>query len=141
MSTIVKLAALRSPQRHPPGRVTGCVSITTGAIAAMACVVLSLPTAAEPMPTATIAEGRALAFNRTKGHCLACHEIAGGNLPGNVGPPLVSMKARYPDKRRLRAIIFDARSNNANTIMPPFGPNSLLADDEIDKVVDFIHSL
>lgn len=88
-----------------------------------------------------IDEGRTIAFDRSKGHCLACHAIAGGELPGNVGPVLVAMKARFPDKRKLREIIFDARSNNPYTIMPPFGPNKLLAGDEIDKVVEFILSL
>lgn len=88
-----------------------------------------------------VAEGRAIAFDRSKGHCLACHAIAGGELPGNVGPALVAMKARFPDKGKLRALIFDARSNNPNTIMPPFGANQLLAGDEIDKIVEFVLSL
>jgi sulfur-oxidizing protein SoxX len=58
-----------------------------------------------------------------------------------VGPALVAIKQRYPDKNTLRALVADARINNPNTIMPPFGPNNLLADDEIDKVVEFVHSL
>jgi len=88
-----------------------------------------------------IEQGREIAFNRKKGNCLACHQIEGGTLPGNIGPPLISMKARFPDKARLRAQIWDATVNNPNTIMPPFGRHRILSEEEIDKVVEFIHSL
>lgn len=89
----------------------------------------------------TVAEGRQLAFDVLKGNCLACHEIAGGESPGNIGPPLVAMKARFPDKSRLRAKIWDATATNPNSIMPPFGRHGILSEDEIDKVVEFIYSL
>jgi len=89
----------------------------------------------------TIAEGKNIAFNRKKGNCLACHMIADGKLAGNVGPPLIAMKARYPDKAKLRALIWDATVRNPNTIMPPFGRHSILSDKEVDKITDFIHSL
>ncbi len=42
-------------------------------------------------------------FGRKAGNCLACHMIPGGNLPGNIGPPLLAMKARFPNKADLRA--------------------------------------
>ena len=35
-----------------------------------------------------IEQGKKVAFDRKKGNCLACHMIAGGELPGNIGPPL-----------------------------------------------------
>ncbi len=88
-----------------------------------------------------IAAGKALAFNKKKGNCLACHQIAGGVLPGNIGPPLVAMKARFPDFEKLRAQIYDSRTNNPNTIMPPFGPHAILTDSEINKVAAFIYTL
>ena len=88
-----------------------------------------------------IENGKSVAFNRKKGNCLACHEIAGGTLPGNIGPALVGMKARYPKKADLRAQIWDATSVNPNTIMPPFGKHRILTEKEIDLVVEFIHSL
>lgn len=90
---------------------------------------------------ATIAEGKKIAFNRKKGNCLACHAIAGGSLPGDIGPPLVAMKARFPDKAKLRTQIWDSTASNPNSIMPPFGRHSILNEKEIDKIVDFIHSL
>lgn len=88
-----------------------------------------------------VAEGKKIAFDRKLGNCLACHAIEGGSLPGNIGPPLVNMKERYPDKAKLRAQIFDATQTNPNTIMPPFGRYGILSEQELDKVVEFIHSL
>ena len=88
-----------------------------------------------------VEQGKAIAFDRTKGNCLACHAIAGGDLPGDIGPPLIGMKARFPDKSKLRAQIYDATVNNPLTIMPPFGRLKILSNEEIDKVVEFIYSL
>lgn len=85
--------------------------------------------------------GKDLAFDRGLGNCLACHMIAGGELPGNIGPPLIAMKARFPDKEKLKAQIYDARVANPNTIMIPFGPMGILNDEQLDKVVDFISEL
>ena len=90
---------------------------------------------------ASIAEGKKIAFDRKKGNCLACHMVADGALPGNIGPPLIAMKARFPDREVLRAQIWDATVKNPNTIMPPFGKHGVLTEDEVDKVTDFIHTL
>ena len=86
-------------------------------------------------------QGKAVSFDRKKGNCLACHQIEGGNLPGNIGPPLIAMKARFPDKAKLRAQIWDATKTNPNTIMPPFGRQQILTESEIDKIVEFIYTL
>jgi sulfur-oxidizing protein SoxX len=51
------------------------------------------------------------------------------------------MKARFPDKAILRAQISDATVKNPNTMMPPFGKHEILSDGEIDKIVEYIHSL
>lgn len=91
--------------------------------------------------SAMIAAGKKLAFDRKKGNCLACHAIAGGEDPGNIGPPLVHMKQRFPDIAKLRAQIWDATANNPSTVMPPFGRNKVLTAKEIDEVAAFIHSL
>jgi len=88
-----------------------------------------------------IADGNKVAFDRKKGNCLACHMIAGGNLPGNIGPPLVAMKARFPNKADLRAQIWDPTVANPNTIMPPFGKNRVLTEKEVDLVTEYIYSL
>ena len=88
-----------------------------------------------------IEEGREIALDRRKGNCMACHVIAGATLPGNIGPPLVAMKARFPDKAKLRDQIRDASKFNPRSIMPPFGRHDILTEEEIDKVVEFVHSL
>jgi sulfur-oxidizing protein SoxX len=88
-----------------------------------------------------VEQGKAISFDRKKGNCLACHQIAGGDLPGNIGPPLVAMKARYPDKAKLRAQIWDATKLNSNSIMPPFGRQQILSESDIDKIVEFIYTL
>lgn len=88
-----------------------------------------------------IEDGKKVAFDRKKGNCLACHMIPGGSLPGNIGPPLVAMKARFPSKADLRAQIWDATVKNPNTIMPPFGKHQILTEKEVDLVTEFIHTL
>lgn len=88
-----------------------------------------------------ISDGKKVAFDRKKGNCLACHMISGGSLPGNIGPPLIAMKARFPDKAALRAQIWDPTVKNPNTIMPPFGKHKILTDKEVDLITEFIHSL
>lgn len=90
---------------------------------------------------AIVAEGRSIAMSRTKGNCLACHLIEDGESPGNIGPPLLAMKARYPDKAKLRAQIWDPTSVNAESAMVPFGRMRVLTEDEIDKVVEYIWTL
>ena len=88
-----------------------------------------------------ISDGKKTAFDRKKGNCLACHVIAGGSLPGNIGPPLIAMKGRFPDKADLRAQIWDSTVANPNTIMPPFGKHRILSEKEVDLVTEFIYSL
>jgi sulfur-oxidizing protein SoxX len=88
-----------------------------------------------------IAAGRDLSFDRKKGNCLACHVMGDGQLPGNIGPPLIAMKSRYPDIAKLRAQIYDARVNNPHTIMLPFGSHGILTDEEIDKITEYTHTL
>lgn len=86
-------------------------------------------------------EGKEIAFDRKLGNCLACHMIAGGDMTGNIGPPLIGMAAHFPDKEKLRAQIYDARVANPDTIMIPFGPMGVLNDEQIDKVVEYISTL
>ena len=88
-----------------------------------------------------VEEGRKLAFERRKGNCVACHIMAGATLAGTVGPPLLAMKARFPDKAKLRDRIWDATTLNPQSLMPPFGRHEILTDDEIDRIVEYIHSL
>lgn len=89
-------------------------------------------------------QGWCAAINRRKGNCLACHNIATNRWPstlppgGNVGPPLVSMKKRYPDKAKLRAQIWNALDANPHSVMPPFGKNKIISEQDIDNIVEFL---
>ena len=87
------------------------------------------------------AKGKSLYLNKKKGNCIACHMIndPDAKLPGMQGPPIVAMKARFPDVKQLRAQIWDATVRNPNTIMPPFGRHWILSEDEIDAVVAYIY--
>lgn len=88
-----------------------------------------------------ISKGEKIAFDRKKGNCLACHFIKGGVSPGNIGPPLVAIKAKFPNKTILRDRIWDATAINPDTRMPPFGRNRILSEDEINLVLTYLYTL
>ena len=88
--------------------------------------------------------GKDIAFNRSKGNCLACHgmpTVPDAESTGLYGPPLIAMSARYPDKAKLRAQIWDATAANPSSSMIPFGKHGVLTEQEIDKVTDFVYGL
>ena len=91
-----------------------------------------------------VAAGKEIAFRRKgetgAGNCLACHAIADGESPGNMGPPLVAMQARF-DRERLRRQIRDATEFNPISAMPPFGKHGILTEEEIELVIDFLMTL
>jgi sulfur-oxidizing protein SoxX len=101
---------------------------------ALAC---SIPASAQP----AVAEGQKVAFDRGKGNCLTCHVIKGGDLPGTIGPELVDIRSKYPNRDELVAIVFDETKRNPVTVMPPFGRNRILTEKEINAVVDFLQTL
>ena len=123
--------------------------------AALACAVgaimlsgnaLAQATATPAAAAAPVKEmtGKELAFNNRKGNCLACHgmpTVPDAESTGLYGPPLIAMSARFPDKAKLRAQIWDATAFNPSTSMIPFGKHGVLTEAEIDKVTDFIYGL
>ncbi len=92
-----------------------------------------------------IEEGKKIAFTRKGkqgvGNCIACHVIAGAKLPGNMGPPLVSMKQRFPSRDILRDRLYDPTLINPISAMPPFGKHEILTEQEIEKVIDYLYTL
>lgn len=100
-------------------------------------VLVGSSAAAEP---ARVASGRELAFATRKGNCLACHAIAGGRQMGDIGPPLVDIAARFPDRRVLFDRIWDESAYNPVTLMPPFGRHGILSEHEINLIVDFLYT-
>lgn len=111
---------------------------------ALACVLGSGMLVAADMAVAQELAAKELVFNNRKGNCLACHgmpTVPDAVATGLYGPPLIAMSARFPDKAKLRAQIWDATVSNPNTTMPPFGKHGVLTEAEIDKVTDFIYGL
>jgi sulfur-oxidizing protein SoxX len=121
---------------HPPSRKP--VPIAALALALLIGAAASIgPASAQ----SAVAEGQKLAFDRGKGNCLTCHEIKGGDLPGTIGPALKDIKSKYPDRNELVAILYDETRRNPQTMMPPFGRNRILTDQEINAIVDFLQTL
>ena len=113
--------------------------LRTGFILAVLFTLFSSPSVAESAAQAV--DGKALAMEKSKGNCLACHAIADGKLPGNLGPPLVGMKARFPDKEILRRQIWDASGRNPDSRMPPYGRHGILNREEIELIVEYLYTL
>lgn len=90
---------------------------------------------------ALVEKGQKIALDRKKGNCLACHIMPGGTLMGNIGPPLVGIKARFPDKKELRKMIWDMTAYKPHVMMPVFGKYRILTESEIDAVTEYIHTL
>jgi len=95
--------------------------------------------------TDPVAIGLCLATNRKKGNCHACHAFKGTEgtrlQHGDIAPPLVAMKQRFPDKAKLKAQIYDPQVANPNTVMPPYGKHHIVSDKELDYIVDWAYTL
>jgi len=94
----------------------------------------------ENPPKEAAIKGGCIAVDRRKGNCHTCHAM-NGTSHGNVAPPLVAMKSRFPDKDKLRKQVWDATAMNPNSVMPPFGRHAILSEEEIDNVVEFLLTL
>lgn len=95
---------------------------------------------AQPTPE-DIAAGRAIAGDRNAGNCFACHQVEGAELAGNIGPPLVAMKMRFPERQALYDQIADPRTRNPDTVMPPYGAHGILSERELNLVIDYLLTL
>jgi len=117
---------------------TACCALSRRALAGL-LVVLSAVSGV--VSAAQTLDGKALTMERSKGNCLACHAIADGELPGNIGPPLFAMKERFPEADTLRMQIWDATKRNPDSRMPPFGRYGILSRKEIDLIVQYLYTL
>ena len=119
------------------------LTIKVGCVCLLASVLggITFSVSAKDAVDSTIKEGKQIAMNKTKGNCVACHAMDDGELPGTIAPPLIAMKLRFPDKKILRAQIVDPRIKNPSSIMPPFGAYEILTEEEIDKLVEYLHTL
>jgi len=115
--------------------------IAAASTVAMLLGTMSLTMVPGTAVAASAENGKKIAENRKKGNCFTCHSYEGAHLAGNIGPPLVAMKARFPDKAKLRAQIADPTKANPHTVMPPFGKYHILSDKEIDDITEWVYTL
>ena len=91
-----------------------------------------------------IDRGRAIFLDERKGNCAACHKAPNDptvKTKSNIGMPLEAVKTRYPDRAKLRDAIWDLSKSVPNTIMPPYGKNRILSEDEIDALVIYLETI
>jgi sulfur-oxidizing protein SoxX len=110
-------------------------------LAGIAAAALVAVSAAQATTADRIAAGKSLAMERSKGNCLACHRIEDGKLPGTIGPPLLAMKLRFPEREKLTEQICDATIRNPDSRMPPFCRHRILTQDEVELIVDYLYTL
>lgn len=115
-NTLVKTA---SPAYAPPPRLAG-------------------PVAGDPK------NGEKLAFDRTRGgSCVACHVMGKTTpeLPGNIGTDLSTIGASGRPDQWLFNYVYDPRSVNPQSMMPPWGAHHLFSMQEIQDIVAFLKTL
>jgi len=122
-------------------RKSAKIATTAVSLAVLFTGASMLPMTAAAASDETIKKGKEVAFDRKKGNCLACHMVGDGVSPGDIGPPLIAMQARFPDRAKLRQQIWDAEAANPQTRMPPFGKHKALSEAEIDAIVDYLYTL
>jgi sulfur-oxidizing protein SoxX len=122
------------------GRTAHGPALFVSAVLAVVLLAGARASAQAPALPGQVLPGQVLAFDRSKGNCLTCHDIKGSDSPGNLGPPLADMKARFPDRKELQGIVFDETKRNPQSVMPPFGRNLILTDGEIEAIVDFLYT-
>lgn len=103
----------------------------------MGCFLISHNAIAAEKAKTPLEQGKELTINL----CQACHQFEGTNQAGTAGPPMVAMKARFPDKNRLYEIIYDPHAIKPHTMMPPFGRNGLVDDKQLQLIIDFLYTL
>ncbi|MGZ5113660.1 MAG: sulfur oxidation c-type cytochrome SoxX [Usitatibacter sp.] len=109
------------------------------------CAVLAVLAAAIAIPAHAQNAAAPEVFLRVdKGHCIACHQLPEGIWPAtraDLGPRLEGRRMRELGRARLRELIQDPMRANPDTVMPPFGRHRILENDEIERLVEFLHAL
>ena len=85
-------------------------------------------------------KGKQLAQTRNRGNCLACHVIPGGSQPGTRGLDLSHFGSSGRSDAEAYAMVYDMRTINPETLMPPFGTNDILNEQELRDVVAYLLS-
>ena len=99
--------------------------------------------------------GRAIVIDRSRGNCLACHQLPIPEQPahGTLGPPLYGVGARLT-AAQLRLRVVDEKQINPETIMPGFyrdprlfnrprpdADRTILTAQEVEDVVAYLVTL
>ena len=138
---------------------TAIAALTVSAALVSGPVYAAADAAAKAAMDKRIAEGKEIAFSRSQGNCLACHNIMNasgqsqGSSPGTVGPALVMPAIRFGTKQNLHDKLWAPEGTFKDapragdqirvkySMMPYFGAYGILSDDEISKIVDYLWSL
>lgn len=113
------LADTASPDYAPPPKLQG-------------------PTTGDPK------NGEKLAYDRGRGgSCVACHVMGKTTpaLPGNIGPDLSTVGTWGRSDQKLFDYVYDPRSVNRDSMMPPWGAHKLFSVQEIHDIVAFLKTL
>lgn len=123
-------------------RMLNMKKLLTALAISSAVLVAPVATHAADKGMSSVEEGKKLAYSRSKGNCLACHMAGEGAMPGNIGPALIAMKLRYPERSKLFDKLWGKPGTQVpNSMMPPLGAHGILTDDEINKIVDYLYTL
>lgn len=88
--------------------------------------------------------GEKLAYDRTRGgSCVACHIMGKTTpaLPGSIGPDLSTVGLWGRSDEWLFNYVYDPRSVNPQSLMPPWGTHNLFGVQEIQDIVAFMKTL
>ena len=66
--------------------------------------------------------------------------MPGGSQPGSRGPDLSHYGSSGRSEAETYAMVYDMRTINPETLMPPIGTNDILTDQELRDVVAFLLS-
>ena len=100
--------------------VSGCNGASDRLVSQDLIIEDTLPTPLTETP-GSAARGEAVFINRSQGHCVICHQVAGLGIPfqGNAGPSLTDAGSRLsPEQLRLR--IVDYQLIRDDTLMPSY---------------------
>lgn len=123
---------------QPSLKATNIFYKTFRLLSVISGILVFLMCTAEAADKDAIDQGRKLTLEQ----CQACHHYEGTEQAGNVAPPLLQMKSRFPDRNKLQRILFDpTKELGPDTMMPPFGRNKLLTDSEINLIIEYLYSL
>lgn len=89
-------------------------------------------------------KGEKLAYDRGRGgSCLACHVLGPTtqSMPGAVGPDLSTYSQWGRDDQWIFNYIYDPRSVNPESVMPPWGIHKVFTVEEIKDMVAFLKTL